>query len=339
MQGNSRHVLFMLVILLIPLMYHTQDIDYQISEKNELTDSFNAYQSEESLDETWDIIAGHYYSIQTNCISCTSTLSLNDVHLDSNKQNYSGLDFDTGLLRLSINNPNLESFFPSYLISISDNHENTRPAPGAHFSTYEPYYCGEDNGCIDQNSPLLTTSREDLISNDGRIISGEITPELPDYIAYNVSQGVTFELVIEHTSSEIRIEAYYQNNTSEAFLGELSSSETMTNFLAEPNVQFVNFEHSGRVIFKLSTESINAVWSLGIVVHNASPIKTVDLADTSKICGHSLTTVIFAVNDTTSSIFYSTSGSVNYSYRSLVNSEWLYAGDGTFGQFDTHLFP
>ena len=74
-------------------------------------------------------------------------------------------------------------------------------------------------------------------------------------------------------------------------------------------------------------------------MHNASPIKTVDLADTSKICGHSLATVIFAVNDTTSSIFYSTSGSVNYSYRSLVNSEWLYAGDGIFGQFDTHLFP
>lgn len=339
MQGNSRHVLFMLVILLIPMMYYTQDIDYQISEKNELTDSFNAYQSEESLNETWNIIAGHYYSIQTNCISCTSTLSLNDVHLDSNKQNYSGQALDTGLLRLSIKNPNLESYFPSYLISISDNHENTRPAPGAQFPTYEPYYCGEDNGCIDQNSPLLTTSREDLISNDGRIISGEITPELPDYIAYNVSQGVTFELVIEHASSEIRIEAYYQNNTSEAFLGELSSSETMTNFLAEPNVQFLNFEHSGRVIFKLSTESINAVWSLGIVVHNASPIKTVDLADTSKICGHSLTTVIFAVNDTTSSIFYSTSGSVNYSYRSLVNSEWLYAGDGIFGQFDTHLFP
>ena len=66
MQGNSRHVLFMLVILLIPMMYYTQDIDYQISEKNELTDSFNAYQSEESLNETWNI-AGHHYSIQTNC--------------------------------------------------------------------------------------------------------------------------------------------------------------------------------------------------------------------------------------------------------------------------------
>ena len=162
---------------------------------------------------------------------------------------------------------------------------------------------------------------------------------MPDFIAYDVSQGVTFELSIEHASSEIRIEAYYQNNTSEAFLGELSSSETMTNFLAEPNVQFVNFEHSGRVIFKLSTESINAVWSLGIVVHNASATKTIDLEDTSKICGHSRTTVVFAVNDTTSSIFHSQSGTVDYSYRSLVNSEWLYAGDGVFGQFDTHIFP
>ena len=57
MQGNSRHVLFMLVILLIPLMYYTQDIDYQISEKNELTDSFNAYQSEESLERDLE-----YYS-------------------------------------------------------------------------------------------------------------------------------------------------------------------------------------------------------------------------------------------------------------------------------------
>ena len=158
MQGNQEHVLFMLVILLIPLVFYSQDFDYQISGKNELSDSFNPNLSEENLEETWNITAGHHYSIQTNCISCTSTLSLNDVNLDSNKQNYSGQASDTGLLRLSVNNPNLENYSPSYLISINDNHENTRPAPGAQFLSYEAYYCDEDNGCIDQNSPLLTTS-------------------------------------------------------------------------------------------------------------------------------------------------------------------------------------
>ena len=339
MQGSPKRVLLMLVILLIPPVFNLQGIDYQIPEKNELSDSFEYSKSQENLEEIWNITAGHYYSIQTNCLSCTSTLSLNDVNLDSNKQNYSGQALDSGQLRLSISNPNLENFSPSYLVNISDNHENTRPGPSAQFATRDPYYCGEENGCIDQNSPLLTTSREDINSNYGRIISGEITPESPDYIAFNVSEGSTFEISVEHSSSEILIEAYYQNTTSEVFLGELSGSNSTTNFLAEPNVQFVNFEHSGRVIFKLSSESINSVWSLGIVVHEASSVKTIDLMYTSKICGHSLTTIIFAINDTTSPICYSQSGVVDYSYRSLVNSEWLYTGDGAFGQFDTHIFP
>ncbi|MEC8541097.1 MAG: hypothetical protein VXY53_04580, partial [Candidatus Thermoplasmatota archaeon] len=90
MQGSPKRVLLMLVILLIPMVFNLQGIDYQIPEKNELSDSFEYSKSQENLEEIWNITAGNYYSVQTNCLSCTSNLSLNDVNLDSNKQNYSG---------------------------------------------------------------------------------------------------------------------------------------------------------------------------------------------------------------------------------------------------------
>ena len=47
----------------------------------------------------WDIVSGNWYSIQTNCLSCTSELFINDVMIQSEQINYSGQINENGKLR------------------------------------------------------------------------------------------------------------------------------------------------------------------------------------------------------------------------------------------------
>ena len=291
-------------------------------------------------DHAWDIDSGNWYSIQTNCLTCTSTLSLNDVELDSNNTNYFGQTTESGQLKLTIDNPEQEIFEISAFVDVNDNYPQIRPAPSESFELFNAFQCLETNHCIDVNSSILSSLRTDLDDNENKIISGVIDNQQAEFIGFEVTSGDTIEFYLEHSSSDVTFEAFFQNTTTEVEIGNVASSSMIMNYLDNPNVWFSNIEQDGRIIVKVSSATINTVWSLGIVIHSEDYPAVLNLSDAVEIFGHETKTTIFDLNDTTALILTPIFNDVEYTYYSLVNTEWLYSGAGNLSH-DTQnrIFP
>ena len=112
------------------------------------------------------------------------------------------------------------------------------------------------------------------------------------------------------------------------------------NYFDTPNVLFSNIEEDGRVIVKVSSATINTVWSLGIIIHSENQPTMLDLTETTEIFGHNTKTIIFDLNDTTAPVLTPIINDVEYTYYSLINTEWLYLGAGNFSHDTQHrIFP
>ena len=329
MEGRQRLIVLTLVLLLSALSLTCENHDQPIDDHSILNDASVISAVDENYEQSWTILAGHYYSIHINCITCSSSLAWNGQQIDENRLNYSGQASFDGLLTVTINNPNQENFTPSFLLNISNEYPHIRPAPGADFGTHEAYICSKANECIDSDSQLLTTKRDNIDNDTGRIISGVIDDEQSNYFGFNVTEDTTIELILEHTSDNLVVEAYYQNATAELPLGQIASSDTISNQISQPNAYFASLGKAGRIIVKVSSALTGTVWSLGLVLHQDSSTSTVELTNGLLVCGHDITTVIFANNETTAPTFTAIVNDVDYSYSSLVNTEWLYTGNGT----------
>ena len=297
-------------------------------------------QFSEGSEHTWDINSGNWYSIQTNCITCTSTLSLNDVELDSNHTNYIGQASENGQLKLTIENSEQEVIEISAFVDINDNYPLIRPAPSESFELFEAFQCLEINHCIDVNSPILSSLRTDLDGDENKIISGVIDNQQSEFIGFEVASGDTIEFYLEHSSSDVTFEAFFQNVTTEVEIGNVASSSTIMNYFDTPNVLFSNIEEDGRIIVKVSSSTINTVWSLGVIIHSEDFPTMLDLSKTTEIFGHNTKTTIFDLNDTTALVLTPIFNDVEYTYYSLVNTEWLYSGSGNLSSdSQNRIFP
>ena len=340
MQGGLRVVALALILLLTAGYLPSHDMNISENLTSNLAQTPQILQADSDYNQSWNVKSGEYYSIQTNCLTCSTSLSFNGTELAANQQNYSGRIVDDGLLKLSINNPNHEEFTPSYLLTTNDSFANNRPSPGSAFGLHDPHICSAANQCVDSNSPLLASQRDGITEDVGRIISGVTTDEQSDYIGLLVTPGATIEFSHEHSSANIAVEAYFQNSTTESDLGELFASVTTNNFANQPNVQFINFEQAGRLILKIGSANTDTVWSIGIILHQFEEPKTVDLTQVSNLCGHNTATLIFANDDTTALIFTAENFAVDYSYQSLIDGVWVSTGSGIFVPgLEQHLFP
>ncbi|MED5308161.1 MAG: hypothetical protein VYA95_02320, partial [Candidatus Thermoplasmatota archaeon] len=161
MQGVVRP-LILIICLLLSLTCLTFESLVSNDTNNGQLDEKSEIQLSLENDYTWDIVSGNWYSIQTNCMTCTSTLSLNDVELDSNHTSYFGQATENGQLKLTIENSEQEVFEISASVDINDNYPQIRPSPSESFELYNAFQCLETNHCIDVNSPILSSSRTEL---------------------------------------------------------------------------------------------------------------------------------------------------------------------------------
>ncbi|MEC7589959.1 MAG: hypothetical protein VX483_05370 [Candidatus Thermoplasmatota archaeon] len=340
MQGGLRLAAISLFLLLTAAYLPCKAVDTQDGNENHLINKIQVNHAGERYNKSWVVQSGDYYSIQSNCLACNSTLLLNGVELANDQQNLAGMITQNGTLELVIENPNLENFTPANLIGVSDTYAATRPSPSSPFDLQTPYKCDVNDDCIDSNSPLLTTERSAINNDEGRITLGVTANESPNYIGFAVYSGETIEFSLEHSSADIVVEAYFQNSSTEITLGEFHSSFTVSNFDKQPNVKFTNFNQEGRLILKISSATPNTVWAIGVIAHETHGPRTVDLASSQHLCGHQSATLIITNNDTTALIFTAENYDVNYSYESLVESSWLSTGSGVFSSgVERHIFP
>ncbi len=286
----------------------------------------------------WDIASGNWYSIQTNCLSCTSELFINDIMIQSEQINYSGQINENGKLRIVIDNPQAENFAISSIVDVTDNYPNIRPGPQTEIQLSSVYQCNELDHCIDKHSPILAgvQSPNQTIQS----INGVLESQQKDHFGFAVTQGQTVELNLEHVNSDIEIKSYFQNETNEFEIVNNLVSDSTSNSKTNPNLMYVNINADGRLVISVSSETTDTIWSVGIIVHNQSQTSVIQLTEGTEILGHAAKTVVIEMNDTTAINLQPNIFDANYTYQSLVNSEWIFSGSGVLiHDADNFIFP
>ena len=338
MEGRSR-VLCVTLLVILTATYST--LDYMTSDANDTielevlgVDHFVAGQTTQE----WHMTSGNWYSIQTNCQSCSSSLYFNDVMIQSNQINYSGQVDEDGTLKLVVNNSQAENFTSSAITNVSDNHLNIRPSPQADASLSNVYVCGIQNSCIDVESPVLASSIP--VDQNIQPITGVLEGQQNDYIAFTVYTGQIVELNLKHTNSDIEFKSYFQNQTHEHELEGALSTSSISNHHTNPILKYIEIPDDGRLVLSVSSATIDTIWSMGIIIHNQSQASMLDMSEDTEILGHNSKTVIVELNDTEALNLQPNIFDVDYTYHSLVNSEWVFSGSGVLIDGVTNfIFP
>ena len=336
MEGRTRTLIVTLLVLFTATYVQVDLLDRADSstlEEFEIASTIPPQTTHE-----WDIVSGNWYSIQTNCLSCTSELFINDVMIQSEQINYSGQINENGKLRLVIDNPQAENFAISAIVDVTDNHPNTRPGPQTEIQLSSVYHCNEPGHCIDKQSPILAglQSPNQTIQS----INGVLENQQKDHFGFAVTQGQTIELNLEHVNSDIEIKSYFQNETNEFEIVNNLTADSTSNSKANPNLMYVNINQDGRLIISVSSETVDTIWSVGIIVYNQSQTSVIQLTEGTEILGHATKTVVIEMNDTTAINLQPNIFEANYTYQSLVNSEWIFSGSGVLiHDADNYIFP
>ena len=341
MQGISKRrvswnslLLISLMLLLMPLqLANTSNAESSFYEEIELD-------SGEQQSRFWNVTDGEWYSIQISCNSCSSSLLIDGTMIDSEIDNYHGQVSSEGLLEARILANDKETVFISALVGTSDDFVNVRPSPTESMELISPYSCDQDYECIDIQSSELSS----YVGNDSLElpyhVSGIIDSSQPEFLGFIAEDGDTVEITMSHTSSDASFELYFQNQTSEVSIGEISSTTIMMNSHSTNNVFYHTFEEDGRAIIRIDSDTINAIWALKITIHPEIDTATIDLANVSEVFGHNSRTIIFDINDTEASILDSQMKPVNYTFSSLVNGIWLFTGEDLIHPtISTRLYP
>lgn len=336
MEGRTRTLIVTLLVLFTATYVQVDLLDRADSstlEEFEIASTIPTQTTHE-----WDIVSGNWYSIQTNCLSCTSELFINDVMIQSEQINYSGQINENGKLRLVIDNPQAENFAISAIVDVTDNHPNTRPGPQTEIQLSSVYHCNELDHCIDKQSPILAGLQPP--NQTIQSINGVLESQQKDHFGFAVTQGQTIELNLEHVNSDIEIKSYFQNETNEFEIVNNLTSDSTSNSKANPNLIYVNINEDGRLIISVSSETVDTIWSVGIIVHNQSQTSVIQLTEGKEILGHATKTIVIEMNDTTAINLQPNIFDVNYTYQSLVNSEWIFSGNGVLiNDVDNFIFP
>ena len=336
MEGRTRTLIVTLLVLFTATYVQVDLLDRAGSstlEEFEIASTIPTQTTHE-----WDIVSGNWYSIQTNCLSCTSELFINDVMIQSEQINYSGQINENGKLRLVIDNPQAENFAISAIVDVTDNHPNTRPGPQTEIQLSSVYHCNELDHCIDKQSPILAGLQPP--NQTIQSINGVLESQQKDHFGFAVTQGQTIELNLEHVNSDIEIKSYFQNETNEFEIVNNLTSDSTSNSKANPNLIYVNINEDGRLIISVSSETVDTIWSVGIIVHNQSQTSVIQLTEGKEILGHATKTIVIEMNDTTAINLQPNIFDVNYTYQSLVNSEWIFSGNGVLiNDVDNFIFP
>ena len=336
MEGRTRTLIVTLLVLFTATYVQVDMLDRADSstlEEFEIASTIPLQTTHE-----WDIVSGNWYSIQTNCLSCTSELFINDVMIQSEQINYSGQINENGKLRIVIDNPQAENFAISAIVDVTDNHPNTRPGPQTEIQLSSVYHCNEFDDCIDKQSPILAGLQSP--NQTTQSINGILESQQKDHFGFTVTQGQTVELNLEHVNSDIEIKSYFQNETNEFEIVNNLTSDSTSNSKANPNLIYVNINEDGRLIISVSSETVDTIWSVGIIVYNQSQTSVIQLTEGTEILGHATKTIVIEMNDTTAINLQPNIFDVNYTYQSLVNSEWIFSGNGVLiNDVDNFIFP
>ena len=206
--------------------------------------------------ETWTIKENEWYSVNLDCQGCTGALKFNGTLIDSSSNSMNGMVNSDGTMELAIESSIDEEIGLSIIHHTNDDFVSVRPSPSQIAPTISSNVCLEITVCMDHSrGNLASIPTGEFTSSE--FITGIIDDGQSEYFAIDVSKGDTLELSLAHSSSDIMIEIYFQNQSEEKLLiNNISSpSQLSPNQILGPS--YWQFDNEGRALVKVESQSID----------------------------------------------------------------------------------
>lgn len=285
----------------------------------------------QTYSESWIIKENDWYSIDMDCQDCTATLSLEGNIVGSSTISINGMASSDGIMDLSIESSINEVIDLSIIHHTNDNYQSIRPSPLEVVPTITGEICEKTSDCLDHSRGDLASIPNGEFTNSS-FITGVIDSGQSEYFVINVSKGDTLELSLVHSSSDLFVEVYFQNQSEEELLIDniSSPSQLTTNHKLGPN--YWNFDDDGRAVVKVESQSTNTVWALQQNLFKTQELELLPANMESKVYGHNFKNVLIDVSSSERLSLNSPYSGVEVSSFQLMSGQWVESGSFTLQQ-------
>lgn len=279
-------------------------------------------ESGQTYSDSWNIKENEWYSVKMDCQSCSGTIQFNGTIIDSSSSSMQGQASSDGILELSIESSVMEEVGLSIIQHASDNFVSVRPSPSQTEVSISGGICYDLSSCLDYSRGNLGSIPEGEFTSPS-FINGIVDNTQSEFFTIDVSKGDTLELSLVHSTSDINIEIYYQNQTDEKLLsGNINSSNQLsTNQKIGP--EYWHFSEDGRAIIKVESQTVNTMWTLQRTIFNLQEMSVLQSNITSEIYGHLSKSILIDVSQAQRLALKSPYSGVEISTVQLMGGQWV----------------
>ncbi|RPG75320.1 MAG: hypothetical protein CBE08_003990 [Euryarchaeota archaeon TMED248] len=278
-------------------------------------------EEDQTFTESWSIKKDEWYSVIMDCQSCVGTISLDGTIIDTSSSDLTGQSTDDSTIQLTIESSLNEQIGLSIIHNVTDEYYSLRPSPNQQVSFVDSKVCTELDYCQNYSRGNINSIPNGELSSPS-FIRGIIDSGQNEFFAINVSEGDTLELSLSHYSSNIRVEVFFQNLSSEVLLdGNLSQNNKMVaNQQTQPT--FWYFEDDGRAVVKVQSSTLNTVWSLQSTVFKSHDITTISELNSVDIYGHHEKIIIIEAETAERINLFSPLENITIDCFQLIDGNW-----------------
>lgn len=283
-------------------------------------------ESDQTYTQSWQIKEDEWYSVLMDCESCVGTISLDGTIIDTSSNDLTGQATHDGNIQLSIESSVNEEIDLSIIHNVSEDYDTLRPSPNQQVNFVESKVCNQFDPCQNYTrGNIYSIPNGDLSSSS--FVNGIIDNGQSEYFAINISEGDTLELSLFHSTSDMKVEVFFQNLSSEKLLdGNLSVNNKMSaNQQSQPEYWY--FDEDGRALVKVQSSSPNTVWSLQSTIFKFHEIMSISELKSSEIYGHHQKSVLIETKLAERINLFSPLEEVSINCYQLIDGNWSFYGN------------
>ena len=281
--------------------------------------------------DSWQIKENNWYSVNLDCQGCTGNLKLNGTLIDSSSNSMNGFASADGTMELTIESSIDEEIGLSIIHQTNDDFVSVRPSPAQLAPTISGEVCLDVTVCIDYSRGNLASIPNGEFSSSS-FITGVLDEGQSEYFAIDVSKDDTLELSLAHSSSDILIEVYFQNQSEEKLLSNNISSPSQLIPNQELGSSYWQFDDDGRALVKVESQSIDTIWALQQTLFKSQELYVLPTNVSSQVYGHHFNTLLVDVSDSKRLSLNSPYSGVDISSSQLMGGQWVQSDSFTLQQ-------
>ena len=277
----------------------------------------------DTIFSNYNVSQGDYFTVEVECESCETVLYLNGQEIDRDFITSHGMVNTSGTLNLTITSNIQDKVNYAVVADINDMNVQSRPSPQQEVNLLNPHTCEIISQCIDFSQEQISTNSPNNLSNSNHYSKGVLDSQSSEYISIPVMGGESLELNLIHSTADLEIDIYYQNDTIEELLGRIIDYNTPKSLFLFTSSEFLYFDDSGRIIVKLNSETSETLWILQHIIHSKINNEVINVSQTDDIFGHGEMDVVMEVTGNTALVIQSPNDNLNVTYWSLFEGQWV----------------